>query len=95
MAGKARMVPAEPVGEVVARGDADLGFQQISELKPVHGIDLLGPIPDEVQSVTVFSAGVVATSQHQEAGTALIKFLGSPASAAAVRESGMDPIAHP
>jgi molybdate transport system substrate-binding protein len=95
MAGKARMVPAEPVGEVVARGDADLGFQQISELKPVHGIDLLGPIPDEVQSVTVFSAGVVAASQHQEAGTALIKFLASPASAVAVRESGMDPIAHP
>lgn len=95
MAGKARMIPADPVGEVVARGDADLGFQQISELKPVHGIDMLGPIPDEVQSVTVFSAGVVAGTQHEAAARALIGFLSSPQAASAVRESGMDPIAKP
>lgn len=95
MTGKARMIPADPVGEAVARGDADLGFQQISELKPVHGIDLLGPIPSDVQSVTTFSAGVVATSQHQDAAKALIAFLASPASATVVRESGMDPIARP
>lgn len=95
MAGKARMVPADPVGEVVARGDAELGFQQISELKPVHGIDLLGPIPAEVQQVTVFSAGVVAGSRHQEAARALIRFLASPAAAAAVRDSGMEPMTQP
>jgi molybdate transport system substrate-binding protein len=92
MAGKARMVPADPVGEVVARGDADLGFQQISELKPVHGIDLLGPIPDEVQSVTVFSAGIVEMSQHKDAAQALLRFLASPTAAAAARESGMNPM---
>ena len=74
MSGKARMIPADPVGEVVARGEAELGFQQISELKPVHGIDLLGPIPAEVQQVTVFSAGVVAGSRQQEAARALIRY---------------------
>mgnify|MGYP001807660076 CR=1 FL=1 len=95
MAGKARMIPADPVGEVVARGDADLGFQQISELKPVHGIDLLGPIPDEVQSVTVFSAGIVAGTKHPDAAKALIAFLASPDAAPAVRESGMLPGGQP
>ena len=51
MAGKARMIPAEPVGEVVARGDAEIGFQQMSELKPIRGIDLVGPLPPEVQQI--------------------------------------------
>ena len=92
MAGKARMIPAEPVGGVVARGEAELGFQQISELKPVAGIDVLGPIPAEVQQVTVFSAGVVAGSAHQDAARALIRFLASPAAAEAVRESGLEPM---
>jgi molybdate transport system substrate-binding protein len=93
MAGKARMIPAEPVGEVVARGDADLGFQQISELKPVHGIDLLGPIPDAVQKATVFSAGIVAASPNRQAAQSLIDYLSSPEAASAVRESGLEPFA--
>lgn len=92
MASKARMVPADPVGEVVARGEADLGFQQISELKPVHGIDLLGPIPAEVQQITVFSAGIVSASPQKDAARALVKFLASPAAAEAVKQSGMEPI---
>lgn len=91
MAHKARMVPAEPVGEVVARGEADLGFQQISELKPVHGIDLLGPIPAEVQRETVFSAGIVATSRHQDAARALIDYLASAKAVPAVTASGLEP----
>ena len=49
MAGKARMIPAEPVEAVVARGEAEIGFQQISELKPIKGIQLVGPVPAEVQ----------------------------------------------
>jgi molybdate transport system substrate-binding protein len=91
MKGKARMIPAEPVGEVIARGEADLGFQQVSELKPIHGIDLLGPIPEAVQQATVFSAGIVATSPNREDARALIDFLTSPDAAAAIRESGMEP----
>ncbi|MGN8115865.1 substrate-binding domain-containing protein [Labrys sp. 22185] len=92
MTTKARMVPAEPVGEVVARGDAELGFQQISELKPVNGIDLLGPIPAEVQKVTIFSAGTVSTSHNQAAARELIRFLASPRAAAVVTASGMESV---
>lgn len=95
MSGKAHMIPAEPVGDVVARGDADLGFQQISELKPIEGIDLLGPIPEDVQLVTIFSAGIVADSPHRDAAEALIHFLASPSAATVVRESGMTPITQP
>ena len=94
VAGKSRMIPAEPVGEVVARGEAEIGFQQISELKPVKGIDIVGPLPAEVQQYTVFSAGVVKGAREPEAAKALVSFLASPAAAAAVAESGMEPLVH-
>ncbi len=55
---KSRMILADPVGGVVANGEAELGFQQISELLPVKGIDVVGPIPAEIQKVTLYSAGV-------------------------------------
>ena len=92
MAGKARMIPAEPVGAVVARGEAEIGFQQISELKPIAGIVLVGPLPPEVQQITVFSAGVAAGSREPEAARALIQFLTSTAAAPAIVESGMEPM---
>jgi len=92
MKDKARAIPAEPVGGVVARGDAELGFQQISELKPVAGIDIVGQLPPEVQKITVFSAGIAAVSKEPEAGKALIKFLGSAAAAPVIINSGMEPI---
>jgi len=90
VAGKARMIPAEPVGAVVARGEAELGFQQISELKPIPGIVLVGPLPAEVQQITVFSAGMVANAREPEAARALIRFLASPEAAPAIVESGME-----
>jgi molybdate transport system substrate-binding protein len=89
---KSRMVPADPVGEVVARGDAELGFQQMSELKPVKGIDLLGPIPSEVQKVTTFTAALATNAKERAAGEALIKFLSAPEAADAIRRSGMEPV---
>jgi molybdate transport system substrate-binding protein len=92
VASKSRMIPATPVGAVVARGDAEIGFQQISELKPIAGIDLVGPLPAEVQKFTVFSAGIVVGTKEPEAARALITFLASPAAGAAIRESGMEPI---
>lgn len=91
--GKARMIPAEPVGGVVARGEAEIGFQQISELKPIAGITILGPLAPEVQRVTVFSAGIVAGTKIPEAARALIAYLASPSAAGAIIESGMDPMA--
>jgi molybdate transport system substrate-binding protein len=93
MKDKARKIPATPVGEIVAHGDAEIGFQQISELKPVEGIDIVGPLPDELQRITVFAAGIATVSKEPEAGKALIKFLASPAARDAIVKSGMDPIA--
>jgi molybdate transport system substrate-binding protein len=89
---KAQMIPAEPVGAVVARGEAALGFQQISELKPIAGIDLVGPLPPGAQQVTVFSGGVLVSSTHKAGARALLAFLSSPAAADAIRRSGMDPM---
>jgi molybdate transport system substrate-binding protein len=92
MKDKARKIPATPVGEIVAHGQAEIGFQQISELKPVEGIDILGPLPDELQRITVFSAGIATVSKEPDAGRALIKFLASSAARDAIIKSGMDPI---
>jgi molybdate transport system substrate-binding protein len=89
---RSKMIPADPVGEVVARGDAELGFQQLSELKPVKGIDLLGPIPAEVQKVTMFTAAIATNAKERAAGEALIQFLSAPEAADAIRRSGMEPV---
>jgi molybdate transport system substrate-binding protein len=93
MKDKARKIPATPVGEIVAHGEAEIGFQQMSELKPVEGIDIIGPLPDDLQKITVFSAGIASVSKEPDAGKALIKFLASPAARAELVKSGMDPIA--
>jgi molybdate transport system substrate-binding protein len=92
MKDKARKIPATPVGEIVARGDAEIGFQQMSELKPVEGIDIIGLLPDELQKITIFSAGIATVSKEPDAGKALIKFLASPAARGEIVKSGLDPI---
>ncbi|KJC61042.1 ABC transporter substrate-binding protein [Bradyrhizobium sp. LTSPM299] len=92
MKDKARKIPATPVGEIVARGDAEIGLQQISELKPVAGIDIVGPLPDALQKITVFSAGIAVVSKEPEAGKALISFLASPEARDTLVKSGLDPI---
>ena len=92
MKDKATKIPATPVGEIVAKGEAEIGLQQISELKPVQGIDIVGRLPDDLQKITVFSAGIAAVSKEPEAGKALIKFLASPAARDTIVKSGLDPI---
>jgi molybdate transport system substrate-binding protein len=92
MKDKAKKIPATPVAETVARGEAELGFQQISELKPVPGIDIVGPLPDALQKITVYSAGIAMVSKEPEAGKALIKFLTSPAARETIVNSGLEPI---
>jgi molybdate transport system substrate-binding protein len=79
-----------PVGEIVARGDADLGFQQLSELLHVPGIEIVGPLPPEIQAVTVFSAGISTTSSQREEARALVAYLTSPEAEAAKRQHGME-----
>jgi molybdate transport system substrate-binding protein len=93
MKGKAKMIPATPVGEIVAKGEAEIGFQQMSELMPVQGIDIVGPLPAEVQKITVFSAGVSTTSKEPDAAKSLIKFLSSPQAAPVLIKSGLEPVA--
>ena len=88
---KSRRIEGERVGAAVARGEAEIGFQQISELLPVPGIDYVGPLPPEAQKDTVFSAGVATGSTIPEAASALIRFLASPEAADAIRKSGMEP----
>jgi len=87
---KSRRIESERVGAVVARGDAEIGFQQISELLPIAGIDYVGPLPAEVQRVTIFSAGVAAGSTRRDAARALIDFLASPRVTPAIRKSGLE-----
>ncbi len=93
MAGKTQRVEQGRVAAVVARGEAELAFQQISELLEVPGVDIVGPLPDEVQRVTVFSAGIVAKSAQPEAARRYIAHLQSPAGLRAMQASGLDPIA--
>jgi molybdate transport system substrate-binding protein len=79
------------VSAVVAKRDAETGFQQVSELLPVKGIDFLGPLPGDVQEITVFSAGLHPWAAAPDAAKALVKFLTSPEAAPVIRQKGMEP----
>jgi molybdate transport system substrate-binding protein len=83
--------PGVPVASLVARGDADLGFQQLSELIGQPGIEIVGSLPPEIQAVTVFSAGVSSASAHREAAHALVAYLASAESGDTKRRYGMEP----
>lgn len=92
---KSRLVGGgERVGAVIARGELDFGFQQISELLPVPGIAHITPLPPEVQKVSSFAAGVAASSPDQAGARAVIRFLASPEAAQAIADSGLEPMAH-
>ena len=92
--GKSRRIEGgERVGAVVARGEVQIGFQQLSELLPVPGIDHVTPLPPEVQKFSVFSAGVAASTGDSDSAYALIRFLASPQAAQAIKKSGLEPVA--
>jgi molybdate transport system substrate-binding protein len=91
---RSKIVPPRsgtPIGEVVARGEAEIGFQQVSELLPVKGIDYLGPLPPDLNEITVFAAAVHKAATAPDAGKALLKFLTAPAAASIIRRTGMEP----
>jgi molybdate transport system substrate-binding protein len=92
--GKSKQILSERVGAVVARGEAEIGFQQISELLPVPGIDYVGPLPPELQKITSYSAGITLDAREPEAARALIRFL-VHAAAPAIARSGMEPVTPP
>ncbi|MFM1908576.1 MAG: hypothetical protein RLZZ591_2253 [Pseudomonadota bacterium] len=83
--------PGVPVGALVARGDVDLGFQQLSELLHVAGISIVGPLPPAIQITTTFTAGLVAGSAQPDAVRAMLDFMRSPAAVEAKRHQGMEP----
>jgi molybdate transport system substrate-binding protein len=91
LAPKIKQIKGVPVGEVVARGDAEIGFQQVSELLPVKGIIYLGPLPAEIQQITTFSAGLHTKASNPAGAQALVKFLRAPEAAPIIRKTGMEP----
>ena len=87
----ATVKPNEPVGEVIARGEAEIGFQQISELVPVKGIQYVGPLPAELQNVTLFTGGVLAGAKEAAAAKVLVDFLTTPAAMQSLKAHGLEP----
>lgn len=89
---KAKMIPRIPVASVVANGDYEIGFQQVSELLPVPGVTFVGKIPESLQSVTRFAAGIPVGAQHPEQAKALLDYLASPGVQADVKATGLDSV---
>jgi molybdate transport system substrate-binding protein len=79
------------IGEVVARGEAEIAVQQISELMPVKGIDIIGPLPDEVQKISVFAAGIFRAARNPEGARKLIAYLAEPRLAPVLIRRGLEP----
>ena len=87
---KAKLIPGGAVAEHIARGEAELGIHQISEILPVKGVTLVGPLPAEIQNYTVYAAGIGAGAKDAEAAKALINALTGPAAAAVLKSKGME-----
>ena len=85
------VVDKGPVGIVVASGEAEIGVQQLCELAPVPGIDIVGPLPEAIQKVTHFSAGIAANATNAKGAAALLELLLSNAARAAMAEGGIQP----
>jgi molybdate transport system substrate-binding protein len=88
---KVKQVQGEPAGASAARGEVELAFQQVSELLPVPGIELVGPLPPDVQEITTFSAGLHAKAKEAKAARALVDFFKAPAAAPVIRKKGLEP----
>lgn len=88
---KAKIIPSGFTAERLVAGEADLAVQQISELKQVTGIEVVGPIPHGLQTAAVFSAGRLSMSKRADPSGRLLRFLASPEAVAALRESGLEP----
>jgi molybdate transport system substrate-binding protein len=88
---KTILVPGDQSAEVVAKGEAEIGVAQTSEIVPVAGAQLVGPLPGDLNLITVFSAGLGAGTKAPEAATSLVKFITGPTAAPVLKARGMDP----
>jgi molybdate transport system substrate-binding protein len=82
--------PGTPVGDVVAKGEAEIGVQQISELLPVVGVEIVGPLPGDLQKITVFSAGILSAAKEPDAAQALVTFVAAEARPL-LKPNGLEP----
>jgi len=89
---KSKMIPKIPVGSVVATGDYQMGFQQVSELLPVPGVSFVAKIPESVQSVTRFAAGIPVGAQHPAEAKALLEYLASSTAQPDIKATGLDSV---
>jgi molybdate transport system substrate-binding protein len=89
--GKAHQIPGTPVAEIVAQGKADIGFQEVAEILPVHGATFVGRIPDQVEYLTRFSAAVDRRSKNQALAKQLIEYLASPIALPVLEKMGLEP----
>jgi molybdate transport system substrate-binding protein len=90
--GKLKQTPTGVfVGSIIASGEAEIGFQQVSELSHFAGVDFVGPLPADIQQMTVFSSGILAGAKEADAAKALVNFVTAPAAAAAYKKRGMEP----
>ncbi|QHI98472.1 solute-binding protein [Xylophilus rhododendri] len=87
---KSKRILSERVGTVVARGDAELGLQQVSELLPIPGVDFVGVLPPELQRMTVFSAGISTSARDVEGARTLIRYFASPAVVPVLKRNGLE-----
>ncbi|HEY4404546.1 MAG TPA: substrate-binding domain-containing protein [Xanthobacteraceae bacterium] len=88
---KTVIVQGKPVGAAVAAGEAEIGVQQVAELMPVPGIDLVGPLPGDLQKIIVYVGAIPAKAKDPEGAKALTKFLASEAAVSTMKQKGMDP----
>ena len=92
VAGKLVLLPStNPAAKAVGNGEAEIGMTQISEILPYATADLVGPLPAEVQQVTLFAGGIAAASKEADAAKAFVAFLKSPAAAPVMKAKGLDP----
>jgi molybdate transport system substrate-binding protein len=88
---KFRSVPSGgTIGTIVAAGDCEIGFQQVSELVHIKGIDYVGPLPKDIQRITVFATGVHANATNPDGAKALARFLAAPAADGAIKAAGLE-----
>jgi molybdate transport system substrate-binding protein len=79
------------VGTITASGEVEIGIQQVSEMAQFPGVDYVGPLPADIQKMTVFTSGVASNAKEPAAGKALLKFITSPDAAATFKKRGMEP----